>query len=84
MDGIVKTVSLQKGITVDLEPVRDKLYALVIENLDNGGRGINNIVEKALINPLARYIFDEDVKAGAAITVQDVVRKDAGFELVIS
>ncbi len=84
MDGIVKTVALQKGIAVDLEPVRDKLYALVIENLDNGGRGINNIVEKALINPLARYIFDEDVKAGVSVVVQDVIRKDAGYELVVS
>ena len=29
-----------------------------VENLENGGRGIGNIVESCLINPVSRYIFD--------------------------
>ena len=34
------------------------------ETLVNGGRGIGNLVESRLINPLARYLFDQDVRSG--------------------
>jgi hypothetical protein len=34
------------------------------ETLANGGRGIGNEVESKLINPLARYLFDENVGSG--------------------
>ena len=41
-------------------------------NLANGGRGIGNIVESDLINPLSRFLFDEDIRGNATIHVQDI------------
>ncbi|GHJ48960.1 chaperone [Catellatospora sp. TT07R-123] len=41
------------------------------ETLANGGRGIGNEVESKLINPLARYLFDENVRAGK-VYVSDI------------
>ena len=83
VEGIVKMIALQKEIRIDVSPVFEKLYGLVCENLDNGGRGINNIVEKALINPLARHIFDDAIQAGEARVVTDIVKKDSGYDLVL-
>jgi len=34
------------------------------QTLAHGGRGIGNEVESKLINPLARYLFDQDLRSG--------------------
>jgi ATP-dependent Clp protease ATP-binding subunit ClpB len=41
------------------------------ETLSNGGRGIGSEVESRLINPLARYLFDKEIKRGT-VTVDDI------------
>lgn len=38
-------------------------------NLNNGGRGIGNIVENLLINPLSRWLFDNGVFDNSDITI---------------
>lgn len=45
-------------------------------NLENGGRGIGNVIEKYFINPLARYIFDEKVQAGQTVTINKILEED--------
>jgi len=79
---IAETLRTENGITVDLSKVEDKLLELAMRNLENGGRGINNIVEKALINPLARHIFDEHVGRGEHREVIDILEEDSRFDLV--
>ena len=41
-------------------------------NLANGGRGIGNIVESHLINPLSRFLFDYNLCERASVTIQDI------------
>ena len=43
-----------------------------LANLDNGGRGIGNVVESVLINPLSRYLFDEEITGGQALTIERI------------
>jgi MoxR-like ATPase len=38
--------------------VRTRLTALSRERLHHGGRGVRNVVDSALVNPLTRYLFD--------------------------
>ncbi len=45
------------------------------ETLTNGGRGIGNEVESKLVNPLARYLFDQNVRQGS-VYVDDIVVAD--------
>ena len=45
------------------------LVSKAIDNLGNGGRGIGNIVESLLIDPLSHYMFDESIKNGVTITI---------------
>ncbi len=44
-----------------------------IDNLNNGGRGIGNIIESLFINPLSRYIFDNDIQENTVITVEQII-----------
>lgn len=42
-------------------------------NLSYGGRGIGNVVESMLINPLARYLFDNEINGQEKINIKDIV-----------
>ena len=50
-------------------------------NLSNGGRGIGNIVESMLINPLSRYLFDEQITSDARIEIRNIEVTEKGAEL---
>jgi ATP-dependent Clp protease ATP-binding subunit ClpA len=61
------------GTVVSIGDVaREKLAALCLEDLSNGGRGIRNQVERHLVNPLARALFDEGETPGAPLTIADL------------
>lgn len=65
------------------EAVAD-LYGFVKENLPRaeGGRGIGNVVEKYLINPLSRYVFDHRIKAGDTVRITGIRQKDGIGEII--
>ena len=52
-----------------------------IGNLDNGGRGIGNIVESMFINPLSRYMFDKELFSDCEITVNSIVNENMTYSL---
>lgn len=41
-------------------------------NLANGGRGIGNVVENLLINPLSRYLFDNEIFDNATVRINNI------------
>ena len=79
---ILETLNVEKGIRVDIEAIKEPLLELVLKNLENGGRGINNIVEQALVNPLARHIFDDKVQRGDSKTILRLIEEDSGFDFI--
>ncbi len=70
---VVQRLIEEKNVELVLS---EKVMSILLEkaagNLENGGRGIGNIVESLLINPLARYMFDEEVRENKKITVEDI------------
>lgn len=63
----------EKRIDLSLSDIAmSKLEERALDNLANGGRGIGNIVESLLINPLSRYIFDENIQSNMKITIDDI------------
>ena len=50
-------------------PARKKLLDICCSDdvLDYGGRGIGSKLEAVLVNPLARYVFDEDLREGRIV-----------------
>ncbi|GAB08569.1 putative Clp family protein [Gordonia araii NBRC 100433] len=51
-------------------------------NLDFGGRGVGNVVESMLINPLARALFAYD-QVPPAVVLEEFVNSDEGWSVVL-
>jgi hypothetical protein len=51
---------------------REQLATLCLEDLSNGGRGIRNQVERHLVNPLARALFDFGDAQGCRLSIAEV------------
>ena len=70
VDRILSSLSADKQIAVTIS---DAAYSVLLDkalkNLSNGGRGIGNIVENLLINPLSRYLFDNGIFSDAALEI---------------
>lgn len=79
---ITKNLSLEKNITLEIsQTAHETLKAAAIGNLANGGRGIGNIVESMLINPLSRYMFDNGVFANAKIVIDSINADNCAYLL---
>ncbi len=73
VEKIIRMLHNDKNITLSLsEKALAVLRSKALDNLDNGGRGIGNIVESLLINPLSRFLFDNEVFADAVVTITQI------------
>ena len=73
IDKIIKNLAIEKHITLSLaDSVINTLVEASNNNLVNGGRGIGNVVEDLLINPLSRYLFDNEIFENATVTIQEI------------
>ncbi|MFI9814020.1 AAA family ATPase [Saccharothrix variisporea] len=70
LDNIAARVHSELGLSLEFtDAARAQLAAACTADLENGGRGIGNLLESNLVNPLARVLFDEDVQPGARVLV---------------
>ena len=61
----------QKNIVISIEDYAYKsLEEAATADLSNGGRGIGNQVESLLINPLSRWLFDNEITENAEIVIE--------------
>lgn len=82
LNKIIANLEKQKNIKMIIgENARNYLMKAAFGNLENGGRGIGNIVEKDFINPLSRYLFDNKVQSGSTINVNEIVVENAIISL---
>jgi len=82
IEKIVRGLEMEKRIQLIISDVAfSKVLDKALGNLSNGGRGIGNIVESLLINPLSRYLFDEDIKSNVKLTIEDIDAETAPFTL---
>ena len=73
---------MDKGIKLVLsDQAHDTLLNAAIRNLDNGGRGIGNIVESMFINPLSRYMFDHELFSDCEIVVESIINENMTYSL---
>ncbi len=70
VERIVKNLLTEKRISLTIsEQAMEVLTQQAMANLSNGGRGIGNVVENLLINPLSRWLFDNSVFDDADVTI---------------
>jgi len=82
LNKIIRNLKKQKDMTLTIaDEAKDYLVKAAFGNLDNGGRGIGNIVEKNFINPLSRYLFDNKVQNGSTIVVNKIVDENSIIRL---
>lgn len=62
---------------------RGDLYEFARKDLPKGqgGRGIGNMIEKMLLNPLARFLFDQGIFKDAEVTVEHIFEQNGTAEL---
>lgn len=76
VDNILNGLKENKEISVSISEESKAwrtLTGYAEENLIFGGRGIGNVVEKYLLNPLARVISDERWMPGSCYTIRSIV-----------
>lgn len=70
---IVSRLMAEKNIKVEISSeAKDVLVNRAISNLENGGRGIGNIVESLFINPLSRYLFDNEIFENRTLRIDSI------------
>lgn len=85
LEKISKTLLTEKHIQLEFLPeAYEVLKNTALGNLNNGGRGIGNIVESLLINPLARFLFDNDTFENAEVRIENIDTTVAPAVLVAS
>ena len=68
---ITRNLREQKNISIRIEDFAYKsLEEAATFDLSNGGRGIGNQVESLLINPLSRWLFDNEITGDAKIVIE--------------
>ena len=67
---IISRLREQKNIRIRIEDFAyNSLKEAATFDLSNGGRGIGNQVENLLINPLSRWLFDNEITGDAEIVI---------------
>lgn len=71
IEKVISSIMEQKKIAVIVPEVTYEgyFYPAACSCRDNGGRGIGNMVEECFINPLSRYICDNDITAGDRLVI---------------
>lgn len=72
LKAISENMNHEKGVTLEIgDCFKQYLQSLISENLSNGGRGISNMVETHVINPLAQLMIKENWHTGSTIIIED-------------
>ena len=70
VERFIAQVEDSSGITLELKPeAKAALEEICLRDLSNGGRGIRNMIEAHLINPVSREVFDRAPQAGQKLVI---------------
>lgn len=85
LDKIIKNLNVDKNIKIRISDESLKiLEEKALGNLENGGRGIGNIVESLFINPLSRYLFDNEIFDNKEIVIEQINADKMPYSLICS
>ena len=81
---VSKNLEKEKGIKLEIgDDYRNYLLRKARADLSNGGRGISNLVETSLVNPLANILVQENWKAGDSILIKGPDERSGGLDFEI-
>ena len=75
---VINYMKHEKGITLTIEqPFKEYLLKKAKSDLSNGGRGISNMVETYLVNPLSNVLIQEELTSGDSLVIDSFVPDSA-------
>jgi len=80
LDNVKRQVEERREVKLAVSPaVREFLLSRCRGNVEQGGRGVGNLVQTALLNPLSRVLFQrrEQIQKGSSITVTRVLESSS-------
>lgn len=84
INSIVRNLWADKHIhLVVTQEAEENLYSFAVDDLPKGqgGRGIGNMMEEVLINPLARFMFDNSIIRDTLVTVERIHKENGIAEI---
>ena len=83
IEKIISNLRTEKKIELTVsEKAYKVLLARAVDNLENGGRGIGNIVESMFVNPLSRYLFDNGLFSDCRLCVEEIQAEKMPYTLL--
>lgn len=83
IEKILNSLLSERSIKIILsEDAKGYLEGKAMENLENGGRGIGNVVEKYFVNSLSRYIFDNKIRGDSILEIIQIRENKDIAELI--
>jgi ATP-dependent Clp protease ATP-binding subunit ClpA len=80
---IIKNLELEKNIIMNIsKDAKAYILAKVDEHLNQGGRGVNNAIEKYFVNPLARAMSAKKILSGNLL-VSSIKDGELGSEMEV-
>lgn len=77
LTAIANNLEHEKGIKIKIkEPFIQFLLTKAKQDLSNGGRGISNMIETCLVNPLSQVLIKEQLSVGDTIEINDKATND--------
>ena len=72
LSAIADNLEHEKGIKLEISALfKEYLLNKAQGDLSNGGRGISNMVETCLVNPLAKVLIKEEWTSGDSVVIED-------------
>lgn len=85
LTSVVRRMDLVHQVRLEITTqARKTLYDKAIENLDHGGRGVNNAVETVLVNPLSEIVVREPPVTGETWQVDALAGSDQGWHAEVT
>ena len=73
ISNVAARVKREHDVTIELsDQCREELGRVALSDLSQGGRGIGSRVERALVNPLARVLFEQAPVPGSTMRINQI------------
>jgi DNA polymerase III delta prime subunit len=74
MGTLAGELSRRRGLTLHWTPIAEVLVSWAAADLSLGGRGVGNLVEEAVLNPLGRWLFRQNAPRGSKVVLDGLVQ----------
>lgn len=73
LDKIAGNLLSDNGVSLTIsDEAKESIFERICTNLENGGRGVGNIIEELVVNPLSSFMLDNDLLKDSVISIDSI------------